>query len=43
MCVTGYLYSQGHWCPEVEVCHSDSDNVGEEIGLNGGGDTEDTV
>jgi hypothetical protein len=25
MCLTGYLMSEGHWCPEVEVCHSDND------------------
>jgi hypothetical protein len=31
MCLTGYFVPQGHWCPELEVCHSD-DNV-EESGL----------
>jgi hypothetical protein len=25
MCLAGYLMFQGHWCPEVEVCHSDID------------------
>ena len=31
MYLTGYLLSQGLWCPEVEVCHSNNDV--EESGL----------